>query len=99
VPSAPSPGSWAWLSPGAAPALATCNLGVILRAYRRARSLTQQQLAAQLGYDPSYISMLERGRRTISDRGTLACIARKLSIPPHIFGVTDQDDADFLAMI
>jgi len=99
VASAPKPTAGAWLSPGAAPALATGDLGVILRAYRRAKRLTQQQLAAELGYDPSYISMLERGRRTIRDRGTLACIARKLSIPPHILGVTDPGDTDFLAML
>ncbi len=29
----------------------------------------------------------------------LTIISRKLSIPPHVFGVTDPGDADFLAMI
>ena len=71
----------------------------ILRGYRRACALTQQQLADMLGYDRTYISMIESGRRTLTDRGTLAHIARTLAIPPHVLGIAGPDDADFAAML
>jgi DNA-binding XRE family transcriptional regulator len=57
------------------------DLGAILRGYRHASKLTQQQLADLLGYDRTYISMIECGRRAITDRGTLTHIARTLAIP------------------
>ena len=70
------------------------NVGAILLSYRRAGRLTQQQLADLLGFDRTYISMIERGRRSITDRGTLRHISRTLAIPPHVLGITDPDDAD-----
>jgi transcriptional regulator with XRE-family HTH domain len=91
--------AWLWVAPSAARALATRDLGIILRAYRKVNQLSQVRLAEQLGYDPAYISLLERGKRTITDRGSLARIARQLGVPPHILGVTDGDDADFVAML
>lgn len=95
---APCGTAWLWVSPAAASALATRDLGVILRTYRAVNHVSQRQLAEQLGYDPAYISLLERGKRAMTDRGSLARIARHLAIPPHILGVTD-DDADFTAML
>ncbi|MGH3192547.1 MAG: helix-turn-helix domain-containing protein, partial [Streptosporangiaceae bacterium] len=41
------------------------DLGAILRGYRRASALTQQQLAGLLGYDRTSISMIESGRRSV----------------------------------
>lgn len=96
---APRGTAWLWVSPAAASALATRDLGVILRTYRAVNHVSQRQLAEQLGYDPAYISLLERGKRAMTDRGSLARIARHLAIPPHILGVTDEDDADFTAML
>ena len=75
------------------------DLGGILRGYRHASGLTQQQLADLLGYDRTYISMIECGRRSVTDRGTLTRIARSLAIPPHILGIAGPDDADFAAML
>ena len=75
------------------------NVGAILLSYRRAGRLTQQQLAELLGFDRTYISMIERGRRSITDRGTLRHISRTLAIPPHVLGITGPDDADFSAML
>jgi transcriptional regulator with XRE-family HTH domain len=92
-------GAWPWISPTAGAAFASRDLGVILRAYRRANRLSQNQLAESLGYDTSYISRLERGQRTISDRATLGYIARHLGVPSHVLGITEEDDADFLAML
>jgi transcriptional regulator with XRE-family HTH domain len=75
------------------------DLGAILRAHRHASGLTQQQLADSLGFDRTYISMIECGRRSITDRGTLVRIARRLAIPPHVLGIAGPDDADFAAML
>ena len=43
-----APAAWAWIDPAAARALRTRQLGPILRAYRNAAGLTQEQLAAGL---------------------------------------------------
>jgi transcriptional regulator with XRE-family HTH domain len=98
-----------WPAPGALVAAASWhpaasgdrrgNLGAILRGYRHAGGLTQHHLADLLGFDRTYISMIERGRRSIADRGTLAHIARTLAISPNVLGITDPDDADFTAML
>jgi len=98
VPGAGPVGAAAWL-PAAEQAGAGGDLGTILRGYRRACALTQQQLADLLGYDRTYISMIESGRRHLTDRGTLAHIARTLAIPPHVLGIAGPDDADFAAML
>ncbi len=79
--------------------LATRAPGVVMRAYRQANRMTQQQLADLLGYDRTYISMIECGRRAITDRETLTRIARKLAIPPHALGVAEPDDGDFTSMM
>ncbi len=62
-----APASWAWTDPAAARALRNRRLGPILRAYRTAVGLTQEQLAARLGYDKTYVSMIETGRRAVHD--------------------------------
>ncbi|MEU5853056.1 helix-turn-helix transcriptional regulator [Saccharopolyspora shandongensis] len=88
-----------WSAPEASIALATRDLATILRVYRRLNRLSQEKLAAVLGYDKTYISMIETGRRTISDVATRRHIARTLGLPAHALGVTDADDADFAAML
>jgi transcriptional regulator with XRE-family HTH domain len=75
------------------------DLGAILRVYRHASGLTQQQLADLLDFDRTYISMIERGRRSITDRGTLTRIAHRLAIPPYLLGIASYDEADFSAML
>lgn len=93
------PAVWMWSSRDAAAALATHDLATILRAYRRLNGLSQQRLADLLGYDKTYVSMIETGRRTISDISTHRHIARTLGLPAHLFDVTDGGDADFAAMV
>ncbi|WP_249124408.1 helix-turn-helix domain-containing protein [Saccharopolyspora erythraea] len=88
-----------WSAPEASIALATRDLATILRVYRRLNRLSQEKLAATLGYDKTYISMIETGRRTISDVATRRQITRALGLPAHALGVTDADDADFAAML
>jgi len=52
-----------------------------------------------LGYDRTYISMIESGRRNITDRGALTRIARTLAIPPCRLGIDGPDDISFSAML
>ncbi|WP_317983908.1 helix-turn-helix domain-containing protein [Nocardia colli] len=90
---------WLWAAPEAATAIATRDLPTILRTYRRLTGLSQIGLAELLGYDKSYVSMLETGRRAISDIATRRHIAAQLAIPAHVLGVTGTDDAEFRAML
>ena len=94
-----APAAWAWSDPAAARALRTRQLGPILRAYRTAAGLTQEQLAARLGYDKTYVSMIETGRRAVHDVPARRHIARSLAIPPHLLGVTDPRDSEHVAMV
>lgn len=93
------PAVWLWSTPEATAALRSRDLATILRVYRRLNKLSQERLAALLGYDKTYVSMIETGRRNISDVATRRHIARTLGLPMHALGVTDNDDADFAAMI
>jgi 8-oxo-dGTP pyrophosphatase MutT (NUDIX family)/transcriptional regulator with XRE-family HTH domain len=86
----------AWLAAEAAPGR---GLGDVLLGYRRVNGLYQQDVADMLGYDRTYISMIESGRRKVTDRGTLAHIAATLAIPPHLLGITDPDNASYRAML
>lgn len=90
---------WLWSSPDASRALRTRELGQILRTYRRLNGISQERLAVLLGYDKTYISMIETRRRVINDVGTLRQIAHTLGIPVHALGVTEADDATFAAMM
>jgi len=100
VPGGPGPaGMWRWATPAAQEALATRSLGTILRHYRQQQGLSQTALGLLLGYEKPYVSMLETGRRTITDVASLRRIAAVLSLPPHVLGVTDPADTDVAAML
>ncbi|XKK40065.1 helix-turn-helix domain-containing protein [Nocardiopsis sp. ARC36] len=90
---------WLWLLPEARRALETRVLAVILRFYRKFAGLSQVAMGELLGYDPSYVSLLERHQRTINDRQGLSHISRILGVPPHALGITSDGDADFLAAL
>ncbi|WP_211241096.1 helix-turn-helix transcriptional regulator [Pseudonocardia spinosispora] len=90
---------WLWSSDQASAALRSRDLGQILRVYRRINGLSQERLAAVLGYDKTYISMIETRRRAITDVGALRHIAHTLGVPVHVLGVTEPDDATYLAMV
>ncbi|MCF6475410.1 helix-turn-helix transcriptional regulator [Nonomuraea sp. MG754425] len=59
----------------------------------------QSALAAALGYDTTDISMLENGRRVITDEPTLRRVTHNMGLPPHVLSVTDPADAGFISMI
>jgi transcriptional regulator with XRE-family HTH domain len=77
--------TWLWTPPQ--PISGNTSVGRLLKAYRRTRGLTQQQLADKLGFDQSYVSKVESGRRAIHDVSTLRHIARHLSLPPEEVGL------------
>ena len=86
--------AWLWTTGQVRAALETGDLGLILRTYRSATGTSQRRIAESLGYDPTYISMIETGRRTVADVRTRLRIARHLGIPPRVLGISDPDDAD-----
>lgn len=90
---------WLWTSPPARAALATGDLGVMIRTWRHATGSSQQALAERLGYDPSYVSMIETGRRDVVDVANRRRIAQYLGIPLHRVGVTDTDGVDHVALL
>ncbi|WP_329064240.1 helix-turn-helix transcriptional regulator [Amycolatopsis sp. NBC_01480] len=94
-----APAVWMWSDPAATAALRSRDLSTILRAYRHANELTQEALAAILGYDKSYIAMIETRRRDPGDVVVRRHIARGLGLPSHFLGVTEPDDADFAALV
>jgi transcriptional regulator with XRE-family HTH domain len=65
------------------------TLGGLLKLLRESLGLTQAQLAAKLGVDPSLLSRVERGERTLA--GKTAASLRELlernksQIPPELF--------------
>jgi transcriptional regulator with XRE-family HTH domain len=94
-----APAVWMWSDPNAAAALSTRDLALIMLAYRRSNQLSQAALAQILGYDPSYIAMIEKRKREPGDLAGRRHIARRLGLPYHLLGVTDPDDGDFAAMV
>ena len=88
-----------WLRPDAQAALATGQLSRILAAWRRITGALQSEVATALGYDASYISLIESSRRDITNVGERRRIAAYLGIAPHVLGVTDVEDADYRTML
>ncbi|MEU5428509.1 helix-turn-helix transcriptional regulator [Streptomyces olivoreticuli] len=90
---------WRWATPQAETVLGSRDLGAILRFHRHVHGQNQTALGLQLGYDKTYISALETGKRTIDDIGSLRRIATTLRLPPHVLGITDAADVDHQAML
>ncbi|MFB7618762.1 helix-turn-helix domain-containing protein [Kitasatospora sp. NPDC056181] len=63
------------------------NLADVLKAYRALHKLKQQDLADLLGYDQSYVSLLERGKRVIRDMDELRRLAQTLGLPEDELGL------------
>ncbi|WP_406438980.1 helix-turn-helix domain-containing protein [Streptomyces sp. NBC_01613] len=90
---------WHWATPQAEAVLATRDLGAILRFHRAVHGMNQSELGQLLGYDKTYISLLELGKRSLEDVGSRRHIAESLRLPPHVVGVTDPADTDHRAML
>ncbi|CAM5550589.1 hypothetical protein SPURM210S_07910 [Streptomyces purpurascens] len=90
---------WHWATPQAEVILGAGDLAGILRFYRRVHGLNQTELGELLGYDKTYISALELGKRSLDDVGSRRRVCECLRLPPHILGVTDVADTDHRAML
>jgi transcriptional regulator with XRE-family HTH domain len=55
--------------------------GTVLKRYRRAAGLTQEELAARAGYSAASISLLERNVR-LPTPATIASLAEALDLSP-----------------
>ncbi|WP_326731890.1 helix-turn-helix transcriptional regulator [Streptomyces phaeochromogenes] len=99
--SRPSPrhAQWHWATPQAEIILASGDLAGILRFYRRVHGLNQTELGELLGYDKTYVSAIELGKRCLTDVGSRRHVCDQLRLPPHILGVTDVADTDHRAML
>lgn len=65
-----------------------------LRTLRKAKRMTQRQLAEKCGLDQAMISRIERGIQDVSVRKLLR-LARALDVPPaDLLGAEDQPDGD-----
>lgn len=62
----------------------TANFGKILKDVRLARNTSQEELAERSGLDRTYISMLERGRRTPT-LNTIFSLSKALNISADFF--------------
>lgn len=103
VPPAPRPAArhvvWHWATPQAQAVLASRDLGTILRFHRAVHRLNQTELGEVLGYDKTYVSALELGKRSLDDVGSRRRVAERLGLPPHVLGVIDVADTDHRAMV
>ena len=88
-----------WASREAQAVIATGDLAAIVKHYRRLTGTSQRRLAAGLGFDHTYISAIENGRRTISQVPELRRIAAHIGIPAYVLGVSDPDNNDFTTLI
>ncbi|WP_220188427.1 helix-turn-helix transcriptional regulator [Streptomyces phytophilus] len=90
---------WHWATPQAEHVLARRDLAGILRFHRKITGTNQTALGELLGYDKTYISALELGKRSVDDIASRRRIAQCLGLPPHVLGVTDSADVDHRAMV
>ncbi|SFJ76883.1 Transcriptional regulator, contains XRE-family HTH domain [Amycolatopsis sacchari] len=65
-------------------------LAEVLREYRKAKGLSQADLAQILNLDQSYVSKIENGQRQVRDLETLVRIAQQLNISPNELGVSSE---------
>ena len=72
------------------------NYSKAIRVTRALADLSQRELATELGVDPSYVSMLEKGKRDPS-RETLEKIAEKLKVPLHLLILIAAERGDATA--
>ncbi|MEU9415983.1 helix-turn-helix transcriptional regulator [Streptomyces sp. NPDC048272] len=91
--------AWHWATPEAQDVLATRDLAPILRFHRRVHGESQTETGELIGYDKTYVSAIELGKRRLTDVTALRHIADQLALPPHVLGVTDPADTDFRALI
>jgi len=69
------------------------NYGKAIKIIRSAKGLEQRGLASVLNLDPSYISLLEKGKRKPNQR-LITLISNKLAIPKNLFQLLASEKQD-----
>ncbi|MFG3429456.1 helix-turn-helix domain-containing protein [Streptomyces californicus] len=82
--------AWLWTAPEAQAVLAT-RVGSTLRTHRRMRGQIQTATGDLLGYDKTYVSAIELGKRRVTDVASLRHIAERNGVPPHVLDIADTD--------
>src|SRR4051812_39015866 len=59
------------------------EFGALVKAYRKQRGWTQEQLAENWGYTGSYVSQVETGKRKLDSATQVVRLADILEIPPE----------------
>lgn len=67
------------------------DYGKAIRIARAARGLTQKELAARMGVLPSYVSMLEKGKR---NNPSVEKLSSALGIPASLLMLLGADQAE-----
>src|SRR5260370_38908289 len=57
------------------------EFGELLKAYRKQRGWTQDELAERWGHSPAYISQIENGKRKLDSAAQLVRLADILDVP------------------
>lgn len=73
------------------------NYGKALRIVRAARNLTQKELAQKASLDSNYVSLIELGKRSPSEKSVRA-ITGALGIPQYLFLLLASDAGDLRAI-
>lgn len=83
------PTSVIWQTDAIRAAMASGDLGGIVRGIRNANHITLADLSKRCGYSTSTLSRMERGKQPISDVRVLRSLAEALRVPPRLFGLAD----------
>ena len=78
-----------WRSGPVRAALASGDLGAVVRAVREAHHMTLAELGERCGYSSSTVSRLETGRQPLRDVKVLRSLADALDIPARLLGLVD----------
>lgn len=69
------------------------NYSKAIKIIRATKNLSQKELSLLLGTDPSFISLIESGKRKPS-LDTIETITTKLDIPYYLFALLASEDKD-----
>ena len=69
------------------------NYGKALKIARAIKGIQQAELARKAGLDPSYVCMLEKGKRRPSLE-TIERLSSALEIPTHLFSILATEKVD-----
>ena len=73
------------------------DYGRALRVVRASRNISQKELAQKAGLTPSYVSLIESGRRDPA-MAALKAVCKALNVPLYLFTLLASDDEDLVGI-